>query len=160
MLLLRLQREPSDNGATFSALYLNDIFQCWGLEDAIREQPGVVVASWKIAGKTAIPAGRYQIDLTLSQRFGRVLPLLLDVPGFSGIRIHSGNSAADTEGCILVGQGRNDSQETITASKLAFDDLLVRLHAAKSIGDPIWIDVLNPPARHVTARTPDAISRV
>ena len=103
---LTVQREPTYLGVTRGSLYLDGHWQCFTLEDPIREQPGVAVAVWKIAGDTAIPAGTYPLTLTLSARFGVVLPLIQDVPGFEGIRIHAGNTTADTHGCILVGAER------------------------------------------------------
>ncbi len=78
------------------------------LEDVVREGP-------KVPGETAIPAGRYKVILSASHVFKnrdgspKVLPELLDVPGFSGVRIHGGNTAADTKGCILVGKYRDRS---------------------------------------------------
>jgi hypothetical protein len=75
---------------------------CWTLEDVIREVPGQPVENWKIFGETAIPSGTYQALLNFSQHFQRDLPELLNVPGYAGVRIHGGNTAVDTEGCILV----------------------------------------------------------
>ena len=76
------------------------------LEDAVREIPGQPVESWKIHGKTAIPVGEYRVVLAMSPRFKRIMPTILDVPGFYGVRIHGGNSADDTEGCPLFAARR------------------------------------------------------
>ncbi len=110
-----LQREPSAGGATVGHLSEGGTWICWTLEDVIREVPSVPVAAWKVHGATAIPVGRYRVVVTPSNRFKRVLPLLEAVPGFEGIRIHAGNTSADTEGCILVGSGRTGN--TVTGSK-------------------------------------------
>ncbi len=149
--LLRLQREPSDMGATIGGLYLNDRWIMWTLEDGIREpvRPagGIVTAewvtSWKINRKTCIPQGRYQVGLTLSARFGVVLPEIMNVPGFSGIRIHSGNTVDDTDGCILVGSSRGDRK--IYDSRHALEWLMMQLQPMEAI----VIDVQNPPGLHL-----------
>jgi hypothetical protein len=86
------------------------------LEDKVRQTNEV-----KVYGKTAIPFGVYMITITLSPKFNRELPLINDVPGFQGIRIHPGNTAEDTEGCILVGV--NDQVGAIHHSKDTFDKL-------------------------------------
>ena len=138
---LRLLREPSVEGATLGSLYIDRVWQCWSLEDAIREQPGQPVANWKVAGQTAIPSGHYALIITPSQRFLRPLPLLVDVPGFTGIRIHPGNTAENTEGCLLVGRDRQPGR--ILQSRAAFEALFARLEAAL---DPISIQIENPGA--------------
>lgn len=146
MTYLRLIREPSESGATLGSLYLNDVWQAWTLEDEIREpilSPAADfeawVASWKVPGQTAIPQGEYQVGLTLSHRFGVVLPEVLRVPGFKGIRIHAGNTTADTEGCILVGHTRGEHQ--VLESRLALGWLMQRL----KVKDPIILQIENPP---------------
>jgi len=83
---------------TDGVLLLNDNFFCYTLEDRTRK-PGDA----KIPGETAIPAGKYKVIVNKSARFGKYMPLLLDVPNFEGIRIHGGNKSEDSLGCILVG---------------------------------------------------------
>ena len=136
---LRVIREPSIGGATLGSLYINGVWQCWSLEDALREISGQPVTAWKVPKETAIPSGRYRVIITPSVRFQRPLPLLLDVPGFTGVRIHPGNSIADTEGCLLVGKDRQDGR--VLGSRVAFEALFARLSAA--VGD-IWIGIENP----------------
>ena len=118
---LQLVRELSQGDHTFGVLYLEGRFFCHTLEDRVRPT--------KIAGETAIPAGRYQVILSMSPRFKRVLPLLLAVPGFEGIRIHPGNTAADTEGCILPGYSRGP--DSVLQSRVAFDGLFAQLQVAQ-----------------------------
>jgi hypothetical protein len=110
---LSLTRERSYNGATLGALKVNGSFECYTLEDEVREPVYFSahvqtrdewVRSWKVPGKTAIPRGRYPVVIDRSARFGRDMLHILDVHGFEGIRIHAGNKAEDTEGCVLVGQ--------------------------------------------------------
>ena len=76
-------------------------------------------------GATAIPIGTYALELTHSPKFGRRLPLVRGVPGFEGIRIHPGNTEADTEGCILPGLLR--FPDRVAQSRMAYDRLLHRL---------------------------------
>ena len=96
---------------TIGRLSIDGKYFCDTLEDTVRA-PGV-----KIPGKTAIPAGKYKIKLTESLRFKKLMPRLENVPGFTGVLIHAGNTAEDSGGCILVGKNRVkgkvlDSRET------------------------------------------------
>lgn len=145
MIALRLVREPSANGATLGSLYVNDRWVCWTLEDVIRQQVGIPVAEWKVHGKTAIPAGRYPVVIEWSPKFSRDLLELKDVPGFSEVKFHAGNSPEDTDGCPLVGLVRGEGR--VLQSRAALDTL--HLFVKRDMG-PIFIDVENPPARHIT----------
>lgn len=136
---LRLIREPSKDGATLGSLYVDDVRFCDTIEDEIREVPGHPVATWKVKGATAIPAGRYPLVLRHSPRFGRVLPWIQQVPGFEWILIHAGNRSVDTEGCILVGLDRAPAE--IRRSQMALHRLILVLAAAP---DAIAIDIENP----------------
>lgn len=118
---LRLLREPSAQDATLGLLLIDGRWFCWTLEDVVREVAGQPVAAWKQPGVTAIPAGVYPVRVTLSSRFKRPLPLVLNVPGFEGIRFHRGNHHTDTEGCIIVGATRGPAfvgQSTETEDRL------------------------------------------
>src|SRR5689334_5448235 len=130
---LTLVRKFNGADCTIGELFVDGRFECFTLEDVVR--PGDI-ARVKVAGRTAIPAGTYEVRLTMSERFKRVLPLLLNVPSFEGIRIHAGNTAADTEGCILVGRERESN--AIRASRAALEPLLVKLQTA---GGPISITI-------------------
>jgi hypothetical protein len=141
MELLLLRHFINDITCTFGSLYVNDQWECYTLEDVVREVKSKPVSEWKIPKETAIPRGRYEVVLTLSTRFKKVLPELKDVPGFSAIRIHSGNTDADTEGCILVGTAADILQETVTQSLLALNALLPKLQAAINDGEQIWITI-------------------
>ena len=145
-MMLRLVREPSKDLVTFGTLFVDDVVECRTLEDQVRERPGVPVDAWKVPKQTAIPTGRYRVRLTMSARFGRVLPLLENVPGFSGIRIHSGNVIEDTEGCILV--GRRASGRMIAESRVAFRALMTTLKCADLNGDAILFEIR--PSRAIT----------
>jgi hypothetical protein len=125
---LKLVRDSSTDDTTIGNLYIENEWFCFTLEDKVREK--------KIYGETAIPAGTYKVVITWSPRFKRQLPLLVDVPGFDGIRIHPGNTHKDTEGCILVGEYVEG--EFLYKSKIAFDRLYTILIKSK---DSITIEI-------------------
>lgn len=92
---------------TIGRLYIDGEYFCDTCEDKVRDtNKNGVFYEKKVYGETAIPYGTYTIILSMSNRFKRVLPLLLDVPYFEGVRIHSGNTAKDSLGCILVGENK------------------------------------------------------
>ena len=129
---MELTRIISTPKSTLGELKVDGTWQCWTLEDPVRDGS-------KIPGQTAIPYGKYEVVVTFSQRFQRLLPLLLKVPGFEGIRIHPGNTAVDTEGCILVGRTRI-SDDMIGESKLAFAALFPIIQSACQV-EKVWIEV-------------------
>ena len=121
-MVLRLIRRLLTESVTIGDLYIGEHHFCSTLEDTVR-------SGEKVYGKTAIPAGRYQVRLTYSNRFKRVMPQLMNVPNFEGIRIHSGNTEKDTEGCILVGKQQGSH---IINSRDTYNDLMDVLEAVKS----------------------------
>ena len=93
----------------------------------------------KVYGKTCIPNGTYTVVLSYSNRFKRVLPELLDVPHFLGIRIHAGNASKDSSGCILV--GTKSKGDWVTASRVAFNKVYVLLQKAVANKEEITITI-------------------
>ena len=130
---LELKRVECGEHCTIGQLSVDGLFECWTLEDVVRP------ASVKVYGQTAIPPGTYLVDITWSPRFKQSMPILLGVKGFVGIRIHPGNIADDTEGCILVGQGRGTN--TIKDSRAAYRALFAKLKAAKAGGQRITVEI-------------------
>jgi hypothetical protein len=117
---------------TMGLFIVQDRVLCYTLEDVVRS-PGAA----KIPGKTAIPAGCYETRMTASPRFKRETPQLFYVPNFDGIRIHGGNTAADTDGCILVAFNKvNDF--TIQGTAEAAVTKLIR--ACK---DEVYVEILD-----------------
>jgi len=111
---------------TMSTVVVNGKNFGYCLEDTVRPN-GV-----KVKGETAIPAGRYEVIVSMSNRFKRLMPELLDVENFSGIRIHGGNRSTDTEGCLLIGANRT-GQDTIFASLESRITAMIQQDAKKGI---------------------------
>jgi len=120
---ITVKRLHRTENSTIGELFIDGKFECYTLEDKEREV--------KIKSETAISKGEYKVIINQSNRFKRLLPLLLNVPNFEGVRIHSGNSNHDTEGCILVGTTR--SKDFIGSSRIAFQRLFKKMQLAKDI---------------------------
>lgn len=103
-LIIRIDRYLLTDNKTIGKMYLNDKFFCDTLEDTYRGQD---LSNAKVYGETAIPNGTYRTVVNYSPAFNKQLPQLLNVPYFTGIRIHTGASEKNTEGCILVGDYNN-----------------------------------------------------
>lgn len=129
---LKLVRRKFDTLRTISDLYVNDVFFCNVLEDVDRgltqDMSLSEIAAIKVHGATAIPYGTYQVINSFSPRFNKYLPLLLNVPGYSGIRIHPGNTELDTEGCLLPGV---ESKNKVINSRATFARLFSLLQKAE-----------------------------
>jgi hypothetical protein len=137
---LHLERKWFTPNSTIGELSIDGAFQCFTLGDMFRE--GDIFAV-KVPGATAIPEGIYDVVVTLSQRFKTELPELRDVPNFVGVRIHSGNTAADTEGCVLVGRTRGVDQ--VGESRLALAPVLDAFRRGLQAG-PVTLTIVNVPA--------------
>ena len=125
---LKLIRETFTEKSTIGSLYVNGIFFCYTLEDKDRKLEAGGVKEY---AKTAIPRGKYKVINSFSNRFKKYLPELVNVPQFAGIRIHAGNTADHSEGCILVGSTK--AVDFIGNSKVTFDKLMKAIQAVEKI---------------------------
>lgn len=138
---LRLIRQVFTATSTIGELFIDERMdrECYILEDTVRPN---AAGAGKVKGKTAIPPGRYEVIISFSNRFQRMLPLLLDVQNFDGIRIHPGNTAADTEGCLLP--GLTAAENLVGESRKAFAGLFAKLRAAAQ-GEKIFLTIVERP---------------
>lgn len=141
---LTLQRTHQNGPATFGKLYADGTFLVYTLEDEIREVPGEPVANWKIRGATAIPTGRYLVTLENSPRFGPDTLTVSQVPGFTGVRMHAGNTTADTEGCPLLGLAITATGIAGGTTRPAVDMVKHAVKQAWAAGEQVWMTVNNP----------------
>ena len=105
------------------------------LEDKVRD----LKSEKKVYGETAIPAGKYKVVMSMSSKFKRVMPYLENVPQFTGIMIHQGNTIKDTLGCILVGENKKKGQ--LVNSRKYSDELNKRINEAIERKEQVWIEV-------------------
>lgn len=126
---LTLKRIANKKDYCIGKLYINGKYFCdtledvdRGLDDSMTEEE---IRELKIKGQTAIPVGIYTVLMTYSPKYQKIMPLINNVKGYSGIRIHSGNSAKDTEGCLLV--GKNTVVGRLTDSRITFNALFKKL---------------------------------
>lgn len=130
---LTLTRFERVEDATIGQLEIDGIFICFTLEDVVRPV--------KVPGSTAVPAGIYPIQITWSRRFQQEMPLLIGVHDFTGVRIHPGNFANDTDGCILPGMERQGAK--VIRSREAYNIILREIREAKAVHEDVSIEIVN-----------------
>jgi hypothetical protein len=130
---LAIRKEVNDEYLTGTA----DEYFCDTLEPTWRDYAH---GGRKIKGRSAIPEGRYAVVISWSPKMKAWLPILLGVPNFEGIRIHAGNTAKDTQGCILV--GRNQRVGEVLESRKWLYELKQKIVEAKKRGEPVWLTIL------------------
>jgi len=121
-------------------------FTCEDQDRGLEQDDPAGCAAGKVPKETAIPAGVYRVRRTWSPRYQRDMPEVLEVPAFRGIRIHSGNSDDDTEGCILPGLGVDPVNWLVTRSRRAAAWLDQEIGACESRGEPVTLEVRRDPA--------------
>ena len=133
---LYIAKEPDGNNPGLGQPLTKGLQICDTLEPTWRDYAN---GAYKVKGRSAIPEGRYAVVISFSPKFGAWLPILLGVPKFEGIRIHAGNTSADTEGCILVGLNKLVGQ--VVDSRIWLHRLKQKIVEARSRGEPVWITI-------------------
>lgn len=140
---LTLKRKIFSKVSTIGGLFIDGRMECFTLEDFNRElydsMTNAEIVNRKVYGKTCIPFGKYEIAVTYSNHFQRFLPLLMNVKGFDGIRIHPGNTEIDTFGCVLLGDDKHEDQ--ILNSRVAFARVFEKIRAAMRT-EKVWIEIV------------------
>jgi hypothetical protein len=134
---LVLKRDVFKGDCTLGSVSIDGKHFCYTVEDTIRKIDPKTCEG-KIAAKTAIPAGHYEVVMTFSNRFQRYMPLLLEVPCFSGVRIHPGNTSENTEGCLIFGFGRTPTG--VYQSRAAITELYDKIRAVEHT-EKIFIEI-------------------
>lgn len=124
--LRRLYRKPE---YSIGKLYIDGVYFCDTIEDTDRGLYSYMnlgeISKIKLMHETAIPYGKYKMRLSMSSRFRKVLPEIMNVPGFTGVRIHTGNTQNDSSGCLIV--GKNTVKGKVTSSRVWMEKLMEKL---------------------------------
>lgn len=132
---LKLVRKYRKETYTIGKLYVDGVYFCDTIEDRDRGLDDSMsvdeILKIKKYGTTAIPYGKYKVEITYSPKYKKLMPLIVNVKGYSGIRIHSGNTAADTLGCLIV--GKNTKVGMVTESRATYNKLFALMKDAKDI---------------------------
>lgn len=133
---IEIRRDSFQSQRTLGRMTVDGEFYGYTLEDEDRK---LEAGGTKVKGKTAIPKGEYKVTVSMSNRFKKRMPEVHNVPGFEGVRIHGGNTEADTEGCPLLGKRRTDIAIGDCAAINA--DLVRRIDEALSRGETVVLTV-------------------
>lgn len=134
---LKLKRIEFTEKSTIGELSIDGALFCYTIEDKDRKLE--IAGNQKIKGLTAIPRGTYEVVMTYSNRFKQYMPLILNVPFFEGIRIHTGNTSEHTEGCLIVGTQKG--KDMVMNSRIAYTELLKRIKSVEK-KEKIFIEII------------------
>lgn len=144
---IKVTRRKEGLNSTLSTMDAFGFISLYVLEDKDRrltaDMPLEQIREIKVPGRTAIPVGRYKVDITYSNRFKRQMPILIGVPGFTGIRIHAGNTHQNTDGCLLLGlkHGQENGEYMVGTSRVACIRLQSHIAAVLAKGQEVWITI-------------------
>lgn len=132
---LKLVRKYRKETYTIGKLYVDGVYFCDVIEDKDRGLDDTMfladIMVKKKYGETAIPYGTYKVEINYSPKYKKLMPQIMNVKGFGGIRIHSGNTAKDTLGCLIV--GKNTKKGMVTESRATYNKLFALMKDEKDI---------------------------
>lgn len=137
-MIVEIRRDTFTPTCTLGTMFIDGRLFGQTLEDTDRH---LEAEGQKIDGETAIPRGRYLLSLNFSTRFRKIMPWVHDVPGFSGIRIHGGNTVGNTHGCPLLGQYRDREKQTVYECGPINSRLIAELEGCQQRGEGVWLIV-------------------
>lgn len=142
-MILKVERKTFTRLSTIGTLSIDGRIECFTLEDFDRgltsDMSNEQIVKGKVYGKTCIPYGTYEVAVTFSNHFGQFLPLLMNVPGFGGIRIHPGNTDRDTQGCLLLGTDK--TKDRVINSRAAFGRVFEKIRAAMRT-EKVYVEIV------------------
>jgi hypothetical protein len=122
---IEMKRRMFSDKSTISYMFIDFFYECFTLEDTDRQIEGKPVKDWKIAGKTCIPRGTYEVKMLFSPKFKKKMPHITGIEGFDNVMFHWGNTPLDTDGCPLL--GKHAKPDYVGGSKVAFDGFMKKL---------------------------------
>lgn len=137
-----LERKIHNEDSTEGNLYIDNTWFCHTIEDKVRAKPGEWKPGLKVYAKTAIPYGRYPVQVTWSNHFKRQLTGVFNVPDFEGIRIHNGRSEQSSAGCIIVSYKDHKENHTLENDKAAMNDLCRKVEEAQKT-EKVFITIVD-----------------
>ena len=142
---LHLKRIYKCDKYTIGHLHINDVYFCDVIEDKDRGLYDYMnvgeISNIKVKHETAIPYGRYKVTLSMSNHFHKILPEIHNVKGFTGVRIHSGNTEHDSSGCLIVGENKNKNEGKVINSRMTMNKLMAFLESATERHEEINITI-------------------
>lgn len=141
-MILTLERKYLNEKSTEGNLYINGKWFCHTIEDKVRAKAGLWQRIKKVYAQTAIPYGKYPVQVTWSNRFKRPLTGVFNVPDFEGIRIHNGTNELSSAGCVIVSYLHDPKNHCLINDKAAMNDLCDIVEKYQKT-EKVWLDIVD-----------------
>jgi len=142
---LTVNRTTKTDNSTIGQFLVDGTFQSFCLEPTDRgltsDMPLSQIQAIKVADKTCVPTGRYQVTKYFSPKHNALVPCMVGIPGFAYVEIHAGNFPQDTDACLLL--GTTTGIDEVLSSQIAIDAFYPKFFAALEAGEEVWITYQN-----------------